>query len=1592
MGEIKLNQLVFQNLRQAVQNGQFSSKEFKMLQQRLLADQKLDDGEKKLHEILSSGTDYNYTIRSESGESLEINPSRLSLSTIRAKIQQASQLSTDFKQAFTQALRDGVFNSSDLQSLQRKVSSVQDQLFLQDFKAGQQSVELELIEGFSFKFNKVAAGGYQLDLEQLKSNVSNQGVWALQGQDLDGERFSRFGQLLRLDNPQINQIIGAELKNLMSKAAVLNNTAILDRLRNEGVHRHQRQLFAQLEQILSEQVKGDYENWSRSLPQAIKLAAQSTHPTEQINQFETLLRQQVTYQKAIASGEHGTHKRQLQVAIRKAYSELEPQAISTADRVQWAKLIGEFDRAQASQILEPIVFQADPNQDPHEHANNPRESALTWLIAHSSQGDEIARKVLAGQGKPSAAMKESAAFYMREFHRGQLRDYKKQLDSQTSATERQEAIQALGGLKNQPQAVAYLLRHAQNDAIETEERWAAEGAIQQLAREGSPATAKVALEALDLIKSGYSQDEGSDLQAQMAALGQANLQSAARKELIERLETADSVARDVLLRQMKERIKALPVNAQAQAKNLVETYEQFKQKPQAALQRIGWIDDPQHKARAIREALLQHPGAAAKISAELKPLLQDYPHFRPEQQLAISAAQFASQPQAAMAAFETLLTNAQLSPEQLLAASLDMLAQDRLQGPQVKILAERLLKHPDDKLANAGLNSLIEHRQLDAASAAIAMKHPELEVRMKAIAPLAQALTQGQTYALDLLEQAHRDSAISEERRQIEKVFDALAKSDNPLAYEASSALYRVTLPVNEPLQKFVYSDDKQAAESDKALVRKTIRDVEPWISKWGVEDLALNSLSGSAAEALKRNGSVAQKAKFINWLIKDDAASTKDQVLAIITSTQSKHEFDLLMTFLREGRQQPIHFESYLGKDRFADFDHHRDQLNQYQQNLQDTTSTVMFSDIQTKADLMGKAMLDFKDGIMTQKEASFALTHILKSISTREEYEEVLTELKKSHNLSEDELPKVIKAEEFEKLRPQIGLVKAEYTYAQDEQLRQDFQSFVDFLSEFAPNDDYTFAEQLQIKHREIQTHPFYREHFRNGVKMETRLKLAEMLASGQVQAGQISGHFADRFFFGKQNLGIFDIPDDLRLRDFLKGGIKEKAAQLLAVSQFAKMVHDTTRDTLAQKAQQLRDLAASANLGQSLQILNTEVEPYFKDLKGAPAWQQDFLIKEQLKKTHPDWSEDQISQALATLKSKFKMVDHYGLDAAKAAATMNKEADRLIKFQEELGVNGDFEDNPRYFMDKAFALYYTSGMDVLQNQYKQNLAQSSYAQNLEPVLKGASKLENEIDFAKSALVNVIGMATGTEWIVAAAQITAKAASYYRQEDLVDLGLRSREAQQKIMDSIVWDVVTLSLNKGLDKITTGLSQEAEAVILKQADELFPRWAADDMIKEGRDVFIKNAKDQFARQISTIKAIYDGTMASAKSGDPTDFFAHALTKGLIHQSLRTQALGDRSKIAQILTSDSFVSKQIAKQFIKNTTVLVDKGLEALTEAAGSSSALNAIEKARADKMLKLILETYPQLKAQVPKEIKTLDDFARVLDLIANQTIAPAN
>lgn len=92
---------------------------------------------------------------------------------------------------------------------------------------------------------------------------------------------------------------------------------------------------------------------------------------------------------------------------------------------------------------------------------------------------------------------------------------------------------------------------------------------------------------------------------------------------------------------------------------------------------------------------------------------------------------------------------------------------------------------------------------------------------------------------------------------------------------------------------------------------------------------------------------------------------------------------------------------------------------------------------------------------------------------------------------------------------------------------------------------------------------------------------------------------GYYADKYLFGKNQLGLFEISGDFHLKDFLSGSVQQKAAQFVGVEKFSRLVYTTTQDTIWARQTQLRKDAADPQLGTTLQGLQAAVKPYQSSL---------------------------------------------------------------------------------------------------------------------------------------------------------------------------------------------------------------------------------------------------------------------------------------------------------------------------------------------------------------------------------------------------------
>ena len=1593
---IQLNKNVFDTFQRISKDQKITGQEARDLQQAIVADGSVDEGETLLLEHLKSPESGKYELSTVGGNRLDFEPLSLNLSKARAVLGKGDSLSAPFVKTWNKALNDGVIEAHELKQLKAQAGTPKDLQFLQLFEAGKE-VDVTLPEGLDLRF-KPGSKGFEIDQDYLDRQVHTLIFQGLKGSDPDPDAIRTLLRTLKHKVPQIQQSAQRLVDQHLGKKEVMDKAQILHNLHGiKGADLDQPWIRAIAKEVRTG-IKPLYEAYGQELEQQLAAAERESDPQQLSLAYQNISASVNFYRELGNLKGPDPNFAKITASMERALQNLKDQGISlnTEQQINLAQGLYAFDKPKALKMLEDIVFTAAPAAET-SHKTDPRDMALQFLIEHSPKAAEIARRIGEGEGKPSAYMQKNVGDYLRHQAKGKLDDYRQMLKSDDTDV-RIQGIKGLSRLAD-PKAVDSLSKQYSLHASSLEEQSWIETALKDLARSPHDATAEAARKALRGIEAIQATGDSprtyhaleplladpskENLAKILEGLQDESLRPVVIKELAGVLEAA-SDTRPELLKRLSEAASGLTPELRKLTEPLLASYA-APLTMDKAWQRLDWLaGKPALQAKVIEATGYALPAQARELEKQLDGLLAQK-GLKAGEKLALERARLPLDPAEAATRLEKLLAlpDPGIGPadlQQALQAVLELTALEPEEALRFsKLMGNTILTGPPE-LAPALAKGIQAQHWPDRALYVGLLASEQPEVRNTALEELAHLAEKGDAAAVEALADHYSGSYRENERENIEGWLSDLSLGSGPAAEAAESRLSSLhgDGPVREEDPKEAYA--RKAANKELAGFYHGLEKMDSDLR----DGLITDSMMGGTATKLEKYGNFYLKGKYASFLLgADERGLARGYLLGILNSTKSRAEFDMVMSVMRGKREQPPNLKAFFTKEQFAEYSHHRDNLYHFETNRQATTARMMGSAPAEKGEWVGKALADYRDGVLTLDETRDVVSRALNSLASQQEYDQVLKAMNQAFSgFDESSLIEVLGDKGFDEIGAKIGLQRARTGYSEAESLARDAQDFFDFVSGFAPTDGSLSYEGLDNQHPEIRQHPFFYRFFNNPT-VEGRLEIARLIAENKVKVHGVSGHFADEFLFGKHSLGVFEIHGNLRLRDFLQGNVVDKARQFVAIDEFARMVHDTTQKSLLGRADELRALAAAPDkLAQALKTMSDYTEPYKAALKkghelanfGAEIEKKPVI--EALKKQNPGKDDAWYTQEYANLKAAWDMLQHYGSDAGKAVQKLEREAAKLEGAAAEMGVTGSYEDRRSYFMNYAFSMYNDKSADLLHSAFKEGINQlGPYREDLRKVLGKAEDLEDEIAMAKSVIVNVVGTLTGTELIVAGMQIAARIATHVGPNARkVDLGLRSQEAQDAAAKAIVWDIVTEAVTQGFKSYAKSL----DAAVEKQATELFGDQIEDEVKKEARDVFVKNLKDRVKREVATLKAFYTSFEALARDGDPSRALAEILVKSGFHQGLKQIPAADRMAYLTL----------VADKMVGQGVKVADSGIETLQGYIDGPPARKLMpgEAAMADKYLAELRRMYPQ--SDLPDQVTTLQEWVAVLDKIGQQDV----
>ncbi|MEZ0373772.1 MAG: hypothetical protein ACAI44_32070, partial [Candidatus Sericytochromatia bacterium] len=450
-----------------------------------------------------------------------------------------------------------------------------------------------------------------------------------------------------------------------------------------------------------------------------------------------------------------------------------------------------------------------------------------------------------------------------------------------------------------------------------------------------------------------------------------------------------------------------------------------------------------------------------------------------------------------------------------------------------------------------------------------------------------------------------------------------------------------------------------------------------------------------------------------------------------------------------------------------------------------------------------------------------------------------------------------------------------KTEYT--PDQKLTQSAQKFFDLISDrkkFPLSDDDILSYHNLVKnHPELRDEPFFKEVLNpdlyrtkpDDALLKMRMKVAHLIADGKIDVSGVPPIFADKYLFGKQALGLFDLSQDFHLKDFVGGSVVDKAKQYVAIDKVSRMVYETTKSSFEKMENRLQEWADEPELGPRLKGLETQLKPYHKLLKGieeaeekgddklaqamvkANTIQLRAMLDQDLRQLAPNMSakdrEKAVNDKLEFLTTAFRLVEEYGTDGPVAAAKMRSNVAELKKTAIELGIStGDYEQDQISFRKKAFSLLNDSSMDLLHQAYQQGL--EKLGPDAKAVVAKAKSLEGEIATTKAALkfaAKIAGsLVPGGLVVIEGADLAIKAGKHYQHGKMVDMVRRSPEAQRHERDELILEAALTIALLGYEHA----AHAAEAAHISQGVKNFAKLSPAAQHHIAEEALAKSAKE----------------------------------------------------------------------------------------------------------------------------------------------------
>jgi len=959
------------------------------------------------------------------------------------------------------------------------------------------------------------------------------------------------------------------------------------------------------------------------------------------------------------------------------------------------------------------------------------------------------------------------------------------------------------------------------------------------------------------------------------------------------------------------------------------------------------------------------------------------------------------------------------------------------------VLSEALKQAPSD-LATDPLGSSKAY-----FSSLLNNSESPLELRLTALNGLGQLAHGGDQKALNLLADYYPKSTQLEEKRVIRNILAAVVeRGSDPLKalarqrYQGLGATAPLK-PAQPVLANPAESVRKEISDKLKALLVLEQKPDEYSTYQETIDalknperrnELLTKTISPEFREKLLKHAPAHQKGQFARialeayqsvgshplmrqGYLKVNKEVGPQLILDLFKSTQNQDDWNLLEKSLRGTKDQAVDYKSLFTPAQFKEFNQHRTDLNLGAEKAASDTALAMKKGPQTKGWGLHLALKKYADGSLSPDKAKLAVIHILRSFDSKADYDQALKALREYEPVFEEGHLQELLGADFAALKADVGVIEPEK--------QSPTKRYVDSANAFFARlgdrqryplgaDDYLSTRDLTTERGKQLLQDMQETGFSLPTDLDSRLQLAQFIADGRIDASGVPGYYADKYLFGKNQLGLFEISGDFQLKDFLSGSVQQKAAQFVGVEKFSQMVYTTTQDTIRARQAQLRKDAADPQLGTTLQGLQATVKPYQNTLaviaanqgkKGILADLHDQALKD-LKAQLKAQAGGQLSPAeqqsrVDALLGAYQLLKEYGSDGPEAAKRMTKQANDLDGVARDLGVAGNYDSDRLSFRKKAFALYHNKDMDLLRSAYAEGLKKLGPA--AQAVVAKAESLEAEVALAKGAVKFGAGMVAkglGVGWAMEALEWGHKIGNTYLLGNMVDGIRRSEEAQRQAVSGLVVDAAALALSKGIDHAKAQVNKEIEAAVNKDFPELVgidrgmlskSKLSDADMkglfkgsplsqlkqadiltLLKSRDDAIKNLKDLAAQKWGAVQVLVNGGQAFAKGAEGTQVLADILIKGGHKIALMQMTATERQRLLLGLGENVVGAK------------LLDKAQSSLisTSSAALKTALDRPllpeEMRKAAQLVAALQVQAPQLAGPPPT---TMAEFVAILE-----------